>query len=106
MYARIINGTLELAPNPLVTEWVQIFNPSASQLEESGYKLVVDSEQPPAADGCYFVGGWAEQDGQIVRTWTQTAIPAAEPTTEQRIAALEAVIAAQAEALAELGVTV
>ena len=39
---------------------------------------MVTSDPGEAPEGYYFEMGWAEQDGQIVQTWTPTALTEAE----------------------------
>jgi len=97
-YGRLSNGVLIYAPNPMLHNGMRIYNPSSAVCEAEGYLPIVNTEMP--ADGeAYYTSCWEEQDAQIVQVWTETELPAEEevvlsPTTEERLAAVEAAILA------------
>lgn len=70
-----------------------VYNPPDSIYVAAGYLPIVETPRPD--DDNYYTSSWVEQDGQIVRVWTQVdppepePIPPAAPTTEERLAALE-----------------
>lgn len=98
MYGLLINGTPLPAPNPLHINGAVVYNPPDSIYAKAGYLPIV--ETPRTDDDNYYTSSWTEQDGQIVRIWTQTDPPEPEPaqpaapTTEERLAALEAAMLA------------
>lgn len=95
MYGTLINGIPLPAPNPLHINGAVVYNPPDSIYAKAGYLLIVDTPHPD--DDNYYTASWVEQDGQIVQVWTQTDPPnpaPAQPTTEERLAALEAAMLA------------
>ena len=81
MYGKLIDGNIVLAPNPLHINRGMIYNPSGYIYESVGYKPIVDTPVPESEDGTevYYTSHWEEQDGKIVRVWTETDPP--EPVT-------------------------
>lgn len=68
-YAKLINNTLSLAPNPIHigTRWR--VNPPASVYEAEGYKQVRYTDAPAVETGFVAVPGWREDEDEIVQTW-------------------------------------
>lgn len=68
-YAKLINDTLSLAPNPIHigTRWR--VNPPASIYEAEGYKPVIYAPQPEAPSGYYYSETWTETEDAIVQGW-------------------------------------
>ena len=81
MYGKLIDGNIVPAPNPLHVNRGMIYNPSGYIYESVGYKPIVDTPVPESEDGTevYYTSHWEEQDGKIVRVWTETDPP--EPVT-------------------------
>ena len=81
MYGKLIDGNIVLASNPLHINRGMIYNPSGYIYESVGYKPIVDTPVPESEDGTevYYTSHWEEQDGKIVRVWTETDPP--EPVT-------------------------
>ena len=74
-YAKLINNTLTLAPNPIVVGDRQIGNPPAEVYTEQGYKPVRYTDPPVVAEGFVAVPGWEETAEEIVQTWTVEEVP-------------------------------
>ena len=76
-YGKLVNGQLVPAPNPLRLHNGEVYDPSGYLYAAVGYKLIVDTPVPEAVSktSC-FVSHWEEQEGQIIRVWTETDPPA------------------------------
>lgn len=99
MYGSLINGAPLIAPNPLHINGAVVYNPPDSIYAAAGYLPIVETPCPdvPELDAAYYTPSWVEQDGQIVQVWAQTDPPEpkpVQPTTEERIDALEAAMLA------------
>lgn len=90
MYGKLENGNLTFAPRSVVVGNKRIINPDEKTLFSLGWLPVVMTEAPETEEGFYPVSHYEEQDGRIVRVWTVEQEPEREPTSEERIAALEA----------------
>jgi hypothetical protein len=89
MYGKLENGSLTFAPKSVVVGDKRIINPDEKTLFSLGWLPVVMTEAPQAEKGFYALSHYEEQDGRIVRVWTVEAEPIHEPTTEERLEALE-----------------
>lgn len=89
MYAKLNNGNLTFAPKSVIVGDKRIINPSEETLLSLGWLPVVMTEAPQTEKGFYALSHYEEQDGRIVRVWTVEAEPIHEPTTEERLEALE-----------------
>ena len=89
MYGKLENGNLTFAPRSVVVEDKRIINPDEKTLFSLGWLPVVMTEAPETEEGFYPVSHYEERDGRIVRVWTVEAEPVQEPTTEERLEALE-----------------
>ena len=78
MYAKLINGNLQPAPNPIFIDPWWIGNPTPELLIAEGYKPVIYTDPPEVEPGFVAVSGWEENVFEIVQTWTVEA----EPVTE------------------------
>lgn len=68
-YAKLNNGQISYAPNPILHDGLWYGNPSAEVYLTEGYKPVVFSTQPePLGDG-YYVEKWTETFTNIVQNW-------------------------------------
>ena len=90
MYAKLENGNLTFAPKSVIVGDKRIINPDGETLLSLGWLPVDMTEAPETEEGFYPVPHYEEQDGRIVRVWTVEQEPEREPTSEERIAALEA----------------
>lgn len=75
MYAKLIDGALQIAPKKLPGDGVIVYNPPESMYREQGWKPVQYTDPPEAPSGYYYESGWEEQDEAIVQTWTLTPLP-------------------------------
>ena len=69
-YAKLIDGQLVCAPNPIIIADRQIGNPPGEVYLSEGYKPVVYTDPPETEPGYIAVPGWEENAGAIVQTWT------------------------------------
>ena len=75
MYAKLIDGALNIAPKKLPGDGVIVYNPPAEMYLEHGWKPVQYTDAPEAPSGYYYESGWEEQANAIVQTWTLTPLP-------------------------------
>ena len=81
-YGTLVGGQPVHAPNPLHIGGSVTYNPQDALYEAAGYLPIVDTPMPATAEDAepvYYTSHWEEQDGQIVRVWTETEPPAEEP---------------------------
>lgn len=95
MYAKIENDTLIPAPRRITLFGMQIFNPTADHLTQSGYKPVTETPMPeePAPDGQHYEPTYSDSGDTITQGWTLVEDEETEPTgktIEQRVTDLEA----------------
>lgn len=69
-YAKMIDGELLFAPNPIVIGDRQIGNPPNSVYEEQGYKPVRYTDPPVVEPGYIAVPCWEDDGDEIVQTWS------------------------------------
>lgn len=69
-YAKLNNGRISCAPNPILHNGLWYGNPPADVLEAEGYKPVRYTEVPTPEPGFVAVPGWEETPAEIVQTWT------------------------------------
>lgn len=74
-YAKLIEGNLVFAPNPIILGDRQIGNPPGEVYAEQGCKPVVYADPPETEPGFVAVPGWAETDEAIIQTWTAEEEP-------------------------------
>ena len=93
MYAKIENGTLIPAPHRITLAGMQIFNPTADQLTQAGYKPVTETPMPDdAPDGQHYEAQYTDSGDTITQGWTLVENEEVEPsgkTLEERITDLE-----------------
>lgn len=80
-YGTLVGGKPVPAPNPLRTSGSVTYNPPDALYLREGYLPIVDTPMPETAEDAepvYYTSHWEEQDGQIVRVWTETEPPAEE----------------------------
>ena len=78
-YAKLINNTLTLAPNPIIVGDRQIGNPPGEVYTAQGYKPVVYTEPPGEAyPGYMWVEKWYELNDSIYQAWEQVLVPITE----------------------------
>lgn len=70
MYAKLINNTIQPAPNPIYIDPWWIGNPTPEMLIAEGYKPVRYTTPPETPPGYIAVPGWEETETEIVQIWT------------------------------------
>ena len=94
MYAKLENSTLVIAPRRIILNGMQIFNPTADQLIQAGYKPVTETPMPDdAPDGQHYEPTYSDSGDAITQGWTLVEDEEVEPagkTLEERITDLEA----------------
>ena len=68
-YAKLIDGEIQFAPNPILIGGNYIGNPPGSVYEAEGYKAVTYTDPPTVEPGYIAVPGWQEEDDEIVQVW-------------------------------------
>ena len=71
MYAKLINGKLQIAPNPLITNNKVIANPTNEMLMQEGYLPVVEITKPSDTTDYYYKDEYEIKDNQILQSWKQ-----------------------------------
>ena len=69
-YAKLINGSVAYAPNPITVNGSRIGNPPISVYEAEGYKPVSITDQPAPSGSGWWVKTWTETENAIVQGWT------------------------------------
>lgn len=93
-YGKIENEKLIYAPHRIVLGDMQIFNPTADQLIQAGYKPITETPMPeePAPEGQHYEAQYADGETEITQSWVlvdNDPEPAGR-TIEERITDLEA----------------
>ena len=74
-YAKIIDGNLSIAPNPILYNGLWYGNPPGSVYEAEGYKPVRYTDPPTPEPGYIAVPEWVETAEEIVQMWTEELNP-------------------------------
>ena len=75
VYAKLNDGKLIFAPNPILHNGSYIGNPPGSVYEAEGYKPVVYSDPPSEAPAGYqWTETWSEEQGNIQQGWVLVEI--------------------------------
>jgi hypothetical protein len=69
MYAKLVNGELRGAPNPLKIDDKDVFTNDPSLFLQCGYKPVTLTDYP--SDGNIYENSWEEKENEIVQIWTK-----------------------------------
>jgi hypothetical protein len=77
-YAKLINNTITIAPNPILHGGSYIGNPPGAVYVAEGYKVVQYTEQPEAPSWYYYAETWTETDDAIVQGWELVEAPITE----------------------------
>ena len=75
MYAKLTDGNLTIAPKMLTIGDNHVWNATAEQYAAQGWLPVVFTDAPEPPEGYTYESGWAEEDNQIVQTWTMVELP-------------------------------
>ena len=77
MYAKLINGTLRIAPRTVDYNGNTILNPPEDIILELGYLPVTYTDMPTdTPDGQHYESHWEQTDTEIVQVWTLVDNPA------------------------------
>lgn len=92
-YGKIENEKLIYAPYRIVSGGMQIFNPTADQLIQAGYKPITETPMPeePAPEGQHYEASYTDSGDTITQSWVLVEDDP-EPTgktIEQRVTDLE-----------------
>lgn len=92
-YGKIENGILIYAPQRIVLNGMQIFNPKPEQLIQAGYKEIryTDMPEEPAPDGQHYEAHYEDKEDYIEQVWELAETIPEEPvkTLEERVTGLE-----------------
>lgn len=93
-YAKIENEKLIYAPHRIVLGGMQIFNPTADQIIQAGYKPITETPMPeePAQEGQHYDPTYTDTGDTITQGWTLVENEEVEPagkTLEERVTDLE-----------------
>lgn len=92
-YGKIENGTLVHAPNRIILQGMQIFNPLPGQLAQAGYKEIQYTDLPEEAppEGKYYKAQYQDAGERITQSWVLAEDKPAETgkTLDERVTALE-----------------
>lgn len=69
-YAKMIDGAISHAPNPILHNGMIRYNPPGSVYEAEGYKPVSLTDQPEPLGVGWWVETWTETEDAIVQGWT------------------------------------
>jgi hypothetical protein len=69
-YAKLINGTPDFAPNPILHAGLWYGNPPGEIYEAEGYKPIRHTEPPTVQPGYIAVPGWDEEEDEIAQVWS------------------------------------
>jgi len=74
-YAILINDYPSYAPRRMRIGSVIVYNPTDAQLLAEGFLPVIETPMPDVDAQHYAAPHWAEQNNQIVQSWTIEEIP-------------------------------
>lgn len=75
MYAKLINGELQIAPKKLIIDDIQVWNASEADYLSKGWKPVVRTNPPEPEPGFCYVASWKETAKKISVVWTKVEAP-------------------------------
>lgn len=81
-FAKLIDGSLVVAPKIVRYQGRIVINPDAEKLTELGYKPVTYTEPPELEPGYIAVPVWTETEEAIVQDWE--AVPEPDEISEER----------------------
>lgn len=98
-YAKLIDGVIHYAPNPITVDGRDIFTTDPTPY---GYKPEVIPD-PPTRDGYYAIpDGWEETETELVQKWRLEPVPMPEPSDLDRIEAQALYTALMTDTLLEV----
>ena len=69
-FAKLIDGEIVFAPNPILVGENYIGNPPGSVYEDAGFKPVVYTDPPTVEPGYIAVPDWEDEGDEIVQVWS------------------------------------
>ena len=100
MYGKLIDGKLQLAPNPLKVDGKTVANPGKELLLNLGYMPVLVTEQP-CREGYYYIACYKAENNQIIQYWDEYKVEETQ-TLEDRLDVVEQTAETIAVAVEEL----
>lgn len=79
-FARVKDGALLYAPNPLLIGDTQYITNDPALYLRAGWKQVVKIPEPDPVEGYMWILSWEETDTEVVQTWTQMEAPEPQPS--------------------------
>ena len=83
MYGKLIDGKLQIAPNPLKADGKTIANPNEEMLLKQGYMPVLFTEQP-RKEGYYYIACYKVENNKIIQYWQEYKVEETQ-TLENRL---------------------
>ncbi len=78
-YAKLNDGSISYAPNPILHNGLWYGNPPGSVYEAEGYKPVTFTEPPTEpGEGYQWSEMWSETETEIVQGWVLVEVPITE----------------------------
>ena len=77
-YAKLVNNYPSYAPRRMRIGSVVVYNPTDAQLLAEGFLPVIETPAPETDEQHYATPHWAEQNNQIVQSWTIEEVPISE----------------------------
>ena len=68
-YAKLIDGSIYYAPNPILHNGLMRYNPPGSVYEADGYKPVTITDQPEPPGVGWWIETWVETENAITQGW-------------------------------------
>ena len=69
MYGKLIQGQIYYAPKKIEINNSIVYNPTGSQLESLGYKIINVIPQPEYSEGYHLEPIWSETNVSIIKSW-------------------------------------
>lgn len=85
IYAKLIDGYPQYAPNPILHDGSYIGNPPGEVYEAEGYKIVTLTPMPEAPSGYYYAETWTETEDAIVQSWELVEAPEPELSADEAL---------------------
>lgn len=101
-FGKLIEGAIEYAPKPILTEGGIYFGNNENVYLAKGWKKIINTQKPEETEGFYYTSAWAENETNIEKVWnlneeeTPESVPEeneeediTEPDIEERLTTLE-----------------
>lgn len=85
-YAKLIDGSISYAPNPILHNGLMRYNPPGSVYEAEGYKAVRYTDAPTEpGEGYQWQETWSETEDAIVQGWELVEEPEPELSADEAL---------------------